>query len=391
MRAVALCMLLCLAACAPAAEPMPPQTLWGRAVRVASAPYAHAPALLVEGGRVWWAWSGVDGTPRHYASITPQSVPVILALNAFYPFDYALFPALEGKTHWLWLDRHAESGELRLLFALVNGDAVAELGINVLSSAPTSHYSALAVGEGRVRVVWSEGSLGARALFTRVLDGRGRASLPQLLTRSADYPALLQERDGTLWLFWQGEGQLWRARLDDEGLAQVTRLGLAPALAWGDSLESLSAAHDDTHTYLFWQLERADGTPALLWSAYSHGAAHVPPPMPLAAVLEEADTPLATGFNGGRVQAARLGGQAVGWAQALPQQTAVVPMVATQDDKLLMLYWHGGTLVGGQTLATVGRLLRPPRLASDPQQHLYVAWSQPYDATTAHLYSISTR
>lgn len=390
MRLAWLCLLL-VVACLPLAPevPPPPMTLWGQGTHIASAPSAHAPAALAEDGRVWWAWYGYQDEARHYARTTLHDAPVILSLRAFYPFEYMLFAALEGRTHWLWLDRHAETGELRLHFALVNANLVAELGVNTLSSGRTSRYSAVATGNGRVRVVWAEGGTGARTLFTSTLDGRGRATFAQLLARSADFPALLQDSDGTLWLFWHGDAHVWRARLTDNGMADNTNLGIVPALAWGESLESLSVAQDATHVYLFWQIEGADGQPYTRYSAHPHGAMRTPRSQPLAIEVLAGD--VATGFNSGQVSRAAFGTRAIGWANPLPLQASVVPMVATQGETLMMLYWQAGELIGAQTLAEVGVLLRPPRLASDAQQHLYVTWSQPHDETVAYLYSTSTR
>ncbi len=380
----------------------PPPTLapslWGTIYPIAEAPQTFAPSLISnpENDSVLLAWTAPDSQEvRHYASLLPTR-PTILALNANAPFLYTLLPATATHTHLFWLDNDRDSNEVRLFTALIGNDLVATLDSTRLSGGRTPTYSAISLSDGTVRVVWSEGVMGAELLYTTTLDAQGRSTFAQRINRVAGaHPALTRANDGRVWLFWLDDGALWRALLTEEQpqemflLERVERLLDAPNVDEGERLEAFSVAQDSARFYAFWQIVGREGVPSLqvasggvLASTWNH---------PRSVGISVLGGNVQTGFNSGAVNGAIFGAQPVGWGTPLEGQHPVLPMVATLGEDLVMLYWRNGEPIGAQTLAKVGVLFGAPTLTTDESRHLWVAWSQPKDATTATLYLTGTR
>lgn len=376
-----------LTACAHAEiVPTPVMTPWGSVQVIAYAPTADAPALLITPAQRWLAWTEArTGEVRHMAAHDNDSR--ILALSAWQPFAYTLLPARTGQAHWLWLDRTANTDSLRLQSALVSADLVAQLGPVLLSQALTTRYSALALDDGQALVAWSEGSGGATTLHLTRLDADGRPPFTESVTLYGAYPTLTRTPDGTVWLYWLDDG-VWRARLTDTQLSDVTRLLDEPRLDSTDRLESFTAANDGiTHT-LLWQIVNAHGEPRTLISSSGDGTTWTMP-QPLA--FNTGSATFVTSYNGGSAQTASVGETPVGWATPLTGQDGLLPLAVTWNNRLGMLYLRAGRPVGVQDLVGVGTLFSAPQIATDTDRHLTLTWSQPFDAQTARLLLLSTR
>lgn len=392
MSALRLCLWLgacLLGACTPAPPIATPSTLWGAQYALAQAPYVFAPQPA-EGTTAspFLAWSApLEGNVRHVVARPPQPA-TILAMNARAPYDYRALP-IGGKFALFWRDISPDTNALTLFASRVSAGLVAELEPIALSGAPTWAYAVARLPDGTLRAVWSAGTLSDARLYSARLDTQARAQYRVPLAVAGEHPSLVQAWDGRMWLYWLSGDSLYRADLRDEGLLDIERLTYRPPLAPTDHLDGMAVAMDgDGRAYAFWRVVAGDGTPSL-WLA-SGGAAHTwgLPSLVRASALEG---DVQTGYNSGRVQSARFGGEAIGWGVPLAGQNNVVPMVATQGDALVMLYWQYGEPIGMQTLAQVGRLYSAPSVTADDARHLLVTWAQPTSATQATLFYTSTR
>jgi hypothetical protein len=309
-------------------------------------------------------------------------------MKARAPYDYRALPVGDDIALF-WRDISPDTNALTLFASRVSVGLVAELEPIALSSATAWAYDVARLPDGTVRVVWSAGALGDARLYSARLDAQARAQYRVALGVVGEHPSLLQAWDGRMWLYWLAGDSLYRADLRDEGLLGAERLTYRPALAPTERLDGMAVAMDgDGRAYAFWRVVTSDGTPSL-WLA-SGGAAHTWG-LPSVVRVSALEGDVQTGYNSGRVQSARFGGDAIGWGLPLRGQNDVVPMVATQGDALIMLYWQYGEPIGVQTLAQVGRLYSAPSVTADDARHLLVAWSHPTDATQATLFYTSTR
>lgn len=386
MRWACLLGLVLLAACTP--PPPPITTPWGAPRVIAEAPTADSPALLSTGAQTWLAWTQpLEGETRHMASDGQQSR--ILALRAWYPMRYSLLPAGDGHAHWLWIDRSAEADELRLHSALVAPELVAQLGPVTHSTALTTSYAALPLGDGRVRLVWAQGPLGSETLHTRIINADGRPTFTVALNVSGILPVLTATRDGRTWLYWVSERSLWRGQLRDDALHSVEHVELLPTLPPTERIGALHVAHDAASTYLFWQIVRADGSGHALLSVTDRATGrHLP-----AATLRfgVGDQPFDTTYNGGGAFTAAPAESAAVWLRPLPVDTDTLPVAAVWAGMSGVIYFREGRLAGVQPLLRTGRLFDAPQLASDPARHLTLAWSQPSSPQAAQLTILNTR
>lgn len=388
MRTGLLVLVIGLAGCAaPTMPPAPIVTAWGNVQMIAEVPNADAPALLTGSDQRWLAWTEVrDGDNRHMT--LRDATPTILALRAWFPFGYTLLSAGDDKAHWLWLDRTADSDSLRLQSALVSADRVAEVGPIVLSRGLTTRYSAVALAQDKALIVWSEGAVGATMLNITQLDAAGRPPFAEPLGIYGNYPTLTRTREGVVWLYWLQDG-VWRARLEGTQATDIRRLMDAPILSVSDRLEALTAAQDDTHTYLFWQVVDRVGQPRTLMSSALSASPQWTDPQPLQFGIGE--RPFVTTYNGGSAQAVIDGTLPTGWARPVAEQQTVLPVAVTWGNRLGVLYFQGGRTMGVQDLLGAGTLFSAPQIASDRDRHLTLTWSQPVNGQTARLLLLSTR
>ncbi len=385
MRWLLLACLWC-AGCAAAPEAIQQASPWGAPRLLGTAASLYAPAALADSQWAWYVWSqSLEGEPRHMA-IAGSSGPTILALKALHPYQHRLLPASPGSAHLLWLDR-AEAGDdgFRLQAALLGDAPSALIGPTVLAREQVSQYSALALPDGWVRVVWAEGSPGAERLMTTRIDPAGRAQFAVPLGRAGTYPALRQTSDGRIYLHWAADRGIWQAQLNDEALTDAQRILDAPALARDERLESLTATSTQPPT-LWWQIVAANGTPRTLISAQRHGQWQAPRPLSIAP--GEATNPQ-TGYNSGTTNTAGWGTQPVGWAAPLPHLADILPAAVTLGDTLGVLYLRDGAPYAYQALLPVGQLYSAPSISASQDRHLFISWAQPQEGA-ARLLALST-
>jgi hypothetical protein len=381
-------LLVCLwcAGCAAAPAVTPQASPWGTPRLLGTAASLYAPALLADSARAWYVWSqSLEGEPRHAAVVGPSAV-TILALKALHPYQHRLLPASPGSAHLLWLDR-ADAGDdgFRLQAALLGSAPLALIGPTVLTRGHVSHYSALALADGWVRVVWAEGPPGAERLMTSQIDPAGRAQFAASLGRAGTYPALRQTTDGRIYLHWAADRGIWQAELANETLTATQRILDAPALARGERLEGVTATSTQPPT-LWWQIVAADGTPRTLISALRQGTWHAPRPLSIA---PQTTANRQTGYNSGTTSSAGWGAQAVGWAAPLPQIADILPAAVTLGDTLAVLYLHEGAPYAYQPLLAAGPLYSAPSISANQDRHLFVAWANPQDGA-AQLLALAT-
>jgi hypothetical protein len=383
-------LLTIITACTPTATPaptLPPpaleQSAWGDIVTAARVPVLAAPAFAVQdNGQVMMAWASPDAEKmRLYARHGVTGQPVILVLPAYYPAEVALFPAENADFHLLWRDRTPEINMPRLLGGRIAPDAVAQLGANALSPDPMYQYAALPMPDDELLVVWSGALAAEPTLFWQSLDAQGRVRFPTALVSDSAYPALAQTPAGTRWLFWiLRDREVLRATLAEPTLGTVLPVTPRLPLAATDQLERMTAAADNTHGYVFWQIIRADGTPEVWFTSGRLDAANAwQRPRLLQIAIDE--TPISrTDMPGQRVYVAQedAAGQAVSWAMPLNRTQDIVRVAVNVGDFLGVVYWQDGVIIGYEPVVQTGILSGVPALAAQ-DDNLYLAWSQPGD------------
>ncbi len=384
-------LLTFISACTPAALPtptLPPpaleQSAWGDIVTVGRAPIAAAPALTAQAnGQLMLAWASPDAEKmRLYARHVTTGQPVILVLPAYYPAEVTIFPADDDNFHLLWYDRTPEANFPRLLSGRISPDAVAQLGANPLAPDALYHYSVLSMADNELLIVWSGALAAEPTLFLQALDAQGRVRFPVTLVSDSDYPALVQTPTGTLWLFWILRGRdVLRATLADQTLGAVLPVTPMLPLSTTDQLERMTAAVDETHGYLFWQLIRADGTPEV-W--FTSGRLDTPQawqrPRLLTIALDETQTLKDNAVSPNTYPAQEsAAGQPLQWVMPLNQPQDMVRVAANIGDFLGILVFRDGAIMGYEPVVKTGRLAGIPAIAMDNEDRLTLAWSQPGD------------
>lgn len=381
--ALCVCTLL-IAACIPV--PIAPahlelETAWGPAHLLAQTEQSAPVALTVDAGRVFAAWVGADERGVHHdARLLAAGLlaePVTLPLPPVHPYAQQAYPSLAGNIHLLWLDAN-RAGVTELYTALISPALTVERGPTpVAAEINARRYAALPVGDGSLWVLWSGASLAEPTLFLSRVDGLGRPLPSTLLSSYADYPALAPSHDGQLYAFWlnTAEGRFHGSPLQESASFAPMSLGYGPDLAPGDQLQSVYAAADTSHLYLFWNIQGADGlahswlmTSPLSgwdWSAPQRLGLHLAPD---AGAFE-------TGFNSGAAQSASLGEAPLSHARPLSSPSDILPVAAQWGDQVGVVYFQAGGIVAAQAIAGAS-LLAAPALAVDQSRYLYLAWTQ---------------
>jgi hypothetical protein len=368
-------------------------TAWGDATHIADAPLTESATIALTPQRVWWGWTDEkQAEVRHLAQLSTQNSPTILAISAWQPTQYRLLPALNNRTHWLWLDnQNATSTRPTLKLALVNPDLVAELGAKPLSVDMAHRFSAVSLSDSAMRVVWSEGEVGSVGLYTVAVDGRGRVPRRTLLRAEGDYPTLVTARDGTMWLYWLHDKRVWRGRVAGDTLEEIVGLMSMPTLRNDQWLQAFTASMDDNRTYLFWQMVDTRQNAELWLTSGANDPSTWTSVQRLGVSMNNSSGNVETGFNSGTVNQARNGENWVEWATPLVGQFSTLPLISTVGQDLMVIYLRNGEIIGAQSLASITALYAPPNIISDPDRHLYVTWTQAKDTQTAELWYTSTQ
>lgn len=392
MLKFALLCLLLVTRCASA--PPVEETLWGPAQTLGEAEQGAGPALWVQDSMVTTTWIGADERGVHQdarlVSGTVMNDVVTLPLPPVHPHEQQLLPALNGKHHLLWLDADAD-GEQRLYAALLTDDLSIDRGPTPVSDQLTLRYSATALGDGSVLVVWSGGLLAESNLYLQRIDARGLPQQATLLHRDADWPAMARDNAGMVHLFWlrATDHSLHYSRIVDQSVNETIPISPGVQWAFGDRLHHVYAALDQTHVYLFWNITPADGDTQTWMLSGAGDDLTWQTPRRLGVEIFEGD--FQTGLNSGQVTAARSGSRWLRWAAPAPGQFDVLPVAARTDDDLSITYFQGGSITGFQTIVSSTALVGPPQLRIDRERHLYLTWAAPLESGTAALRLTTTR
>jgi hypothetical protein len=385
LRLVCLLTLLLIASCTPSAGPNAPQSLetaWGPAYAIASAEQVSAPALAVDGARVFAGWIGSDTRGVHHDArvlapgLTAESVT--LPLPPVYPYAQQAYSSLAGNVHLLWLDAN-KAGVTELYSALISPALTVERGPTpIAADVNARRYAALPVGDGALSVLWSGASLAEPSLFLSRIDLAGRPALRTHLTDNADYPALLRTHDGQVYAFWLNttDKRFYTASLQEATAFSPVRLAYGPDLGVTDRLLGVYAAADTAYQYLFWTIQRADGqfdswvmtAPTLTgeWTA----------PRQVRLQHEASANPYETGFNSGPAQVAAWGETPISHVMPLSSPSDRLPVAGLWAGQVGLIYFQAGEIVAAQTIAPANPLAAPA-LAVDQSRFLYLAWAQP--------------
>ncbi len=353
----------------------------------------NAPALWIGPDRIFAAWIGADGTGVHHdmrvvaSNMSPFSV---LPLPPIHPYAQRLVPAQDGKVHLFWLDA-GETDETRLFSALITPERTVERGPTPLSDRATIRHALVPNGDGSLWAMWVGEPIAEPVLYVQYVDSLGRPRQPVRLVSDADWPAIAWTNSGVS-LYWiqPTTGQLQRARLINGALDAMQPISIRILFDRGDRLTGFSAGNDHTHSYLFWNVTRADGQFETWWSTSLLDNPTWSQPQRLGADWTTKSF-IETGFNGGRAFPARVGERWLSWAAPVTGQLDTLPIAAVQGNYLAMIYFQGGDVIGYQNIAPITGLVGQPLLLTDRDRHLYLAWSEPTPAGYADLKLAMTR
>lgn len=387
-------LLLLAAGCEDAAIADTKMSAWGESIHLGQAEQRSAPHLWATSERVTAVWVGADtnGIYHHSRILTDGglSPTATLPLSPVHPFAQQLLPASGDNLHLLWLDANAQ-GETRLYSAVISPKLELVRGPIMVSDRRTLRYAAAPAAGGASWVVFSGGLLAEPGLFALYLDAEGRARQDVIrLTTDADWPSLAQTNDGKTFLFWRrpSDGAVQRAGFTDGMLDEAQTIARA-SLPPGDRLESLDAALDSSHEYIFWNVTRADGQPETWWASGTPDSSEWPASR--LGVTTDKDLSFETGFNSGTANAAGAGDQWLSWTAPLAGQFDTLPAAAQSGNMLALVYFREGQIAGYQEVVNDARLIGQPDLKTDRDRFLYLSWAQPNANGTADLWLASLK
>ncbi|MCC6801424.1 MAG: hypothetical protein IT319_00965 [Anaerolineae bacterium] len=371
-RPLVLRLLLCLfiwgAGCTAQPDDGVPTRTTNPIVTLAQAQQVDAPALAASENGLIAAWVGSDtrGVHQDARRVTAGSLgdAVTLPLPPTHPYAQQLYPG-SGSVHLLWIDAD-ETNQTRLFSALLTPSLSVERGPVAVSDALALDYAAASDGSGGLWTAWSGGLLGELALSVRRIDDAGRPLIDTtIIAAPAEHPALLRTESGEIWLFWLGNGQLMRQRLDPTADTPQA-LTSAVSLGSGDQLIDVRAGLDRSAAYIFWNITRADGTSETWMTAGALNASAWRQPRRLQ---------IDTGQPG-----ASFG---LRWLVPLAVTGDTLTTAAESDAGLNIVQFSAGTIVGYRTVVPGARLIGLPSLAADATGARYLAWAAPGETSAA--------
>lgn len=394
LTAILLCLLLtaCRSEIIPdlGATPIAP-SLWGEVTLIAEGEQSIAPTIAVSNGHVFTAWTGADEIEaRQYMSRLPDSDPTILVLSVAAPYSQHMYPAGDGGLHLLWLDQDQVSGDTHLYSATVQPNLIAELGRNALSEDHVGGYTAISTGNGGLQVVWSGGLLDEPTLYTQAIDAGGRIGYPTQIVANAQYPVIMHTAEGLRYVIWLRGSGIYRAELHRDRVVNTQRITDAVPLRSGDRIIDLHTGADQTHGYLFWNINRADGSNESWFSTGEIAASRWTAPERIAVDLPFSESKVQTGFNSGSVDIAKLGSLPATWVSSTGSFGDTVPLATVIDGSLSILYWQSGGVIGYQRIITAEHIIGTPTLITDRDRHLYLAWSELTTSGSSQFFFTST-
>ncbi len=388
----------------PEATPSPQQavdareSVWGAVFRLAQTPQTDAPALLATGSGVWLAWSQSAESGSQHLIWPPGQQPYTPQIDATHPLAYRWFPGggrADRGWHWLfWLDRDENASHLKAVtIADDNGET---LRTHTVSTTTTYDYTLARTPDLSTQVVYSGAFREQTALYTNILHSGGNLLGRSTLRLDATHPALIRVAD-TLWLYWMEtqpdntDKRVYRGRLLRDELQDVQQVGTLP-LSDGATLDAFSAASDDSHSYLFWQIRQADSTRSVWFSSAAHSSEMFSSPAEMTFRVID-DSAVDVPFNTEGVQSARLNGAAAPAFVAVPaahESHEMLPVALHTGNTLGVAYFDNGTLAGYQDVLRTGALLRAPSISTTILDDIYLTWSEPAAGAPATLYLTTT-
>lgn len=348
-------------------EGVPTQTT-NAIITLAQAQQVDAPALVASENGLIAAWVGSDtrGVHQDARRVTTSRLGevVTLPLPPAHPYDQQLFPGSDFS-HLLWLDAD-ETNQTRLFSALLTTSLTVERGPVAVSDGLALDYAAVPDGSGGLWTAWSGGMLGELTLYVRRIDDAGRPLIETtIIAAPAEHPALLRTESGEIWLFWLGNGQLMRQRLDPAADAPQALTG-AVSLGSGDQLIDVRVGLDRSAAYVFWNITRAGGVNETWMTAGALGASAWRQPRRLQ---------IDTGQSG-----ASFG---LRWLVPLAGTDDTLTAAAESDAGLSIIQFSTGAIVGYRTVVPGARLIGMPSLAADATGARYLAWAAPGETSAA--------
>lgn len=352
-------LLLGLASCMGSGVPQPAT---GTITVIGAAMQREAPALAISGGQLASAWIGSDGADVFQVARLNDSEPVVLPLPPRHPYQQTLLASAGGRFHLLWLDS-SDTAETRLYSALLGPDLTVERGPVEVSDINTFDYSAVSLPDGTATVAWTGGSPAGPGLFLQQIDLSGRARAVFASARNATQPALSSLSDGTVFAFYESEGDLLRARVFGESLLDTVRLNRTPAIGPTDRLHPVFAATNGTCGYVFWNISHADGAAETWWTSGTLDASSWRAPQRLVPID---------------------GGMPLRWMRPASGEEELLEAAVLQGDTLSLARLSCESLLGTVPLVAEQELLSAPSILRE-DSGLTIGWSLPGDNQPARL------
>lgn len=348
-----------------------PETDWGTVELIAQAEHIPAPVFLESLNGTIFAWTGAqDGEARHF-SRGYQGNSQIMALAAHFPQQQQLFPIDHGAL-MLWLDRTSTSLDSRLQVGTFSEQGIAIVGAVTVSDHGTRNYDAIALEDRQIRIVWSGGLGEVTNLYLHTVDHGGRPLGGEQIRIDADYPALIQDNNGIVHLFWlENNGRAaYHAQFEETATPQIinSRRIASNNLAGTDAIDNFTVGFDGTYAYLLWNIRRINGERRVLISTGQLADERFSTPIPL---LTSDELP-------------------VQWATALSDIQNPLPIVVNQGDDLSLLWMQEGILQETEWITSSGQLIGAGYIGSD-RNNLSVSWSAPTLNGYANLFYVSRR
>ncbi|MGB7337310.1 MAG: hypothetical protein WBC91_00345 [Phototrophicaceae bacterium] len=333
-----------------------PISNWGDVELIAQAEQSAAPVFRYTAADRMITWVGAYAGQAYHFTEGITDVQHRLDLPTFFPYDQTLLSTSQGALK-LWLDRNNSEFNLRIQASTIGFDGTVETGIIPVNNQRTRNYSVIPISQREFRIVWSGGLGEVTNLYLHQIDDSGRPTGGDLLQIDGDHPALIQDSDGAIHLFWLSNNgrDAYHATFDEIGaptLVNVRRI-TSNNLSLTDAITDFSVGFDATTAYLLWNVRRIDDSQFILMSSGQLTDEQFSLPAPLL-------TP-----EGASIQ----------WAKSASGIHNPLPVVVNSEDDLLVVWFANGELQSTELVTRSGRLIGLPHIDATATR-IGVSWSQ---------------